>query len=1784
MAIENPDAVLAKVQERIVAQSAARGRDVSGWFRQNAAGLSLVARLLANLANRAGYDLSGPASASSTARDLLANAEKLVAARNPAKGEWFARNRKFLALVATMLFSRPIGPASARRTETSKDSPPDSPTSSLPPDLGSDLDESDPSRSAERTAANLEALQVLWRLLSEGRIATPEEIATILRYTGWGGLSLKRVAEKLPPDLVPDERALIHEYYTPSRVAKAIATALKPRLPLLRDERGSIEALEPSAGIGRMINAFRGDGFDGISWHAVEYSHVSAALLKALRPDVTVSEGPFEGWVEEHPELEGRIDLVVSNPPYGERGKAQFLDPDRSYRVKRAYLYQMLRATDYLAPHGIGVFLIPAGFMTGTGAAAIENRRRILARNHLMAAFRLPSESESGEPLFPGALLVVDMVFLRARGGELVDTAEEDEQIALGNYFRDFPSHILGREVGKEAGDDVTGKKPRFGYQVVGTFDVLPDFNERPDCRECPLVANKRPPRVAKKTVELPEPVKEAVKLAKVVSGYLADIARNEPESIRRAAEVQPELKEALTAWGGQAPADRLLVASYAKAAPELQTLLTALGPSGAGLIAAIDNPPQYERRFIGDAADVGAIAEFLHGSAKNASVSAVVALHRELGGNDSAAEVKTALIKAGFAFDGERAIPAAEYYTGLLWPKYDAAKAASDHDPLAASQAATLLQAIKPASYAEIAVEPRLGWLRASVLSEFFSYHLNATSNDSARYTLERDGAILTLSGVPYEDVALSLSKDGLQLLGYLNHDMVYFRPKVKRTKDEDLEKVRIALAKQYREAFVNWLETRPDLQRTVADDFNRLFRGWVEPKYATDPLSIYRWNKKFPLYPYQASGARRLLANHGGGLFFDVGLGKTRTMMATLAAARQQGWARRPAIVVPISVSFNWLAEFERCLPDYRVVVIGVKRKIVQRGDRKGTVESEADTPRERAAKWERFKAGLYDVALITYSALGRTKIRYESLVEVVRQTPALQREIGFKLRNIEMRIKQLQDKGFRKTDAEREELAELTAKYGGKKITERREAVEREQEEAFVGNLLELPKGQDFDPGIEWEDLGIDWLAFDEAHTGKNLWTVGAREGGVPKFLGAPQEASAIAFQMFFRAALVRKRAGGAGIFLADATPAKNSPLEFLSLLSYLDSGLWERLGIYDAEQYLTQYLRIEIQLILDSDLSPAELPCVVGFQNLDQLREVLFRYGEFQTAKGVGLKIPEPKSETITLELDEVQEEKYREYLSQYTAAIADAGRSADARFKALGLLLRMSLVAVHGELDEGWTFATAGGAKSYTSPKIEAIAKLVAKRKDCGHLIFFENNPAHFWMRERLVAHGIPRDRIAVLNGDTTPNALARQQVADGFTADQALFDVVIANKIAYEGLNLQNRTCAIYHGDLPYEPATLQQRNGRGVRQGNRYDIINIYYMLCSRSMDMGRFQLIQGKREWLTQILESSASETNNPGAQTNWSPEEWLIYLSRDKSATEALILEKRAKEVEAQNAKLVKLAWSNVRGIALRHRDMVSADLLLRTQLSEGISELAEELDRIDPDVWPWKFMIPAIMVNPVLSFAPSGDGAVWETAKYLRRDSNGTPIDGVEFGRVVYQPLSIGFRRQGDFAWANLALSDAREKWELTRPADWQQEWPQALGDEIAGSAENFIKRLSYSGVYVFREARLDLATEDFRAVAWDRFGLKIVQAIANSRYNFQARVPYLIGSTLSGDGQRLSAATELFPFTTAGYQQFLISAQRSTDLKWSELDAIAEWWWGRGIPRSLLALNRDKQAA
>ncbi len=408
------EAVFAKVQTELLDFGRARSVDFTPWLDANRLRLNVMARLIEAITQR----VKEPAR-------ILSEIERLITKRLPREAAWFARHKKLLSFVT----DRTVRGLDVPETATSADT-------AVPADLRTP---------AERTAANIRAIQILAR----GSTVLPAERELLRQYSGWGGLSLKGLTDKLPAEWLPEQRALIHEYYTPTAVARAVAETLQPRLAQLARPDGTILALEPSAGIGRFIEALSGPNFAKVRWYAAEYSRVSARLLQALRPDVDVYIGPFEEWLGEHTDLVGEIDLVVSNPPYNERGRARFLDRDKQYDERRAYAYQLRRSLDLLRPGGIGVFLIPAGFLTGQGSDFADLRRRVLLRHHLMAAFRLPSETNDKKPLFPGALLVTDLLFFRSRGGELDALAPEDADLVEGHYFQLNPTHILGTEEGE---------------------------------------------------------------------------------------------------------------------------------------------------------------------------------------------------------------------------------------------------------------------------------------------------------------------------------------------------------------------------------------------------------------------------------------------------------------------------------------------------------------------------------------------------------------------------------------------------------------------------------------------------------------------------------------------------------------------------------------------------------------------------------------------------------------------------------------------------------------------------------------------------------------------------------------------------------------------------------------------------------------------------------------------------------------------------------------------------------------------------------------------------------------------------------------------------------------------------------------------------------------------------------------------------------------------------------------------------------------------------------------
>jgi hypothetical protein len=156
-------------------------------------------------------------------------------------------------------------------------------------------------------------------------------------------------------------------------------------------------------------------------------------------------------------------------------------------------------------------------------------------------------------------MLVTDLLFFRARGGELDAVDAADRGLLAGRYFEEFPGHVLGRELGKDAGDDDQTAKPRFGYQVEGEFTRLPALVERPVCGACKVLTFPVRPtvgpgrvgvsrQVVDETAYLSPDLAAAVSTGLRVDRYLALVTGDIGDE---AGMLWSELHDALRAWAG---------------------------------------------------------------------------------------------------------------------------------------------------------------------------------------------------------------------------------------------------------------------------------------------------------------------------------------------------------------------------------------------------------------------------------------------------------------------------------------------------------------------------------------------------------------------------------------------------------------------------------------------------------------------------------------------------------------------------------------------------------------------------------------------------------------------------------------------------------------------------------------------------------------------------------------------------------------------------------------------------------------------------------------------------------------------------------------------------------------------------------------------------------------------------------------------------------------------------------------------------------------------------------
>ena len=123
------------------------------------------------------------------------------------------------------------------------------------------------------------------------------------------------------------------------------------------------------------------------------------------------------------------------------------------------------------------------------------------------------------------------------------------------------------------------------------------------------------------------------------------------------------------------------------------------------------------------------------------------------------------------------------------------------------------------------------------------------------------------------------------------------------------------------------------------------------------------------------------------------------------------------------------------------------------------------------------------------------------------------------------------------------------------------------------------------------------------------------------------------------------------------------------------------------------------------------------------------------------------------------------------------------------------------------------------------------------------------------------------------------------------------------------GTNVQARAVALHHLDCPWRPADIEQRDGRGVRQGNQNPEIHIIRYATQGSFDTYSWQTVERKARFINQVMRGrlDVREIEDIGENT-------LSFAEVKALASgDPLILDKAKIDAEVTRLHRLERAWN-------------------------------------------------------------------------------------------------------------------------------------------------------------------------------------------------------------------------------------------------------------------------------
>ena len=126
------------------------------------------------------------------------------------------------------------------------------------------------------------------------------------------------------------------------------------------------------------------------------------------------------------------------------------------------------------------------------------------------------------------------------------------------------------------------------------------------------------------------------------------------------------------------------------------------------------------------------------------------------------------------------------------------------------------------------------------------------------------------------------------------------------------------------------------------------------------------------------------------------------------------------------------------------------------------------------------------------------------------------------------------------------------------------------------------------------------------------------------------------------------------------------------------------------------------------------------------------------------------------------------------------------------------------------------------------------------------------------------------------------------------------------------GTNIQDRIVAMHHIDCPWKPSAIEQREGRGLRHGNRNKEVSVYRYVTKNSFDAYLWGIVETKQRFISQVMTSKELARNCEDV------DETILNFAEIKAVASGnpLILEKMEVDNEVARLRVLKSAYEGKR----------------------------------------------------------------------------------------------------------------------------------------------------------------------------------------------------------------------------------------------------------------------------